>query len=735
MPRGGQPPPWPLHPLRTSSLSSLSADAAPCSSSSGRDDLKAECDGAQGEGQDCVRGWEGDGGSAVDRLPAFASNMRAACTGSTGLQEAEDSCYSKRLTTSMSPMPGSVGASLAGIEPEEENASGCLSCLPSRWGNRSHIRGARSSASKCEESGESCQSSRPCGDSRSEGRRKSFWARETRGEGQDVSDHSNTVGSPSKGIAGRLRDLEEGLRSLAVSHSHLKLDHGSKLEELEAAFAKFLQTAHGSDQEVQIGDEAATPKESATEAAMRQEIIDLKMQLASVRDETRQWMAALETKWSMVSAFESRWRMVASTAQAAHLAAQDAGMQAAAAHERVEHALQRDPVDPAVTSSSKMLRLASPSTRPLDAGLERGEIGSHSVLKSGRLLSAHSTPRVLPVSTPKSAHGIAKEPARNGAALLTHSLEGESGAQVCGCETGVMQGQQEERLDEDVPATRKTAPDAARDGRSPRRDVELSSEIGRGEKAGGTAGRKGRWRQNGKLRSETAKGGKDATLQGTSLPRAGDNAAYVDALVYEAVLNTAVEVDACRHEQVIDDIIRDLHLDSRKGEEDEGSRRPRGAGGDDDGLPKVAGVIEGLQVERDDQVGVDEAFQDSRQEEDGQGGTDGVGVSAEDGAEDPSPSRPPAVIPEHGIGLSVASPLPMGQDPLTNSSDQPDNHADTHERAPFKDLANHPYLPGKPSLGGTPALRRWCCIAFHLSFLCLLAYPDLNRGSVAPSCR
>ena len=321
MPGSRPPPPWPLHPIRTTSLASLGlGDDAALRSGVGATDANMEGGGVRGEGYGQVHGpgSHASPGSGIDQMPTFASNMRAAFgAGSTGLVEAEDSCYSKRWTASMSPTQG--GASLACVEPEADDAARCFACLPRlRWGNRAHNAGARTNASDSEEGGDSCQAGRTCGDSRSEGRRRSFWAREERGEGQEDLDRSQRdMESPTKasGIARRLRELEEGLRSLAVSHSHLKLEHGGKLDELEAAFARVLETARGNKEDVRIGEERRVRSETATEAALRQEIIDVKAQLAHARDETQKQMAALEAKWSMVSAFESRWSMVASTAQ------------------------------------------------------------------------------------------------------------------------------------------------------------------------------------------------------------------------------------------------------------------------------------------------------------------------------------------------------------------------------------------------------------------------------------
>ena len=298
---------------------------------------------------------------------------------------------------------------------------------------------------------------------------------------------------------------------------------------------------------------------------------------------------------------------------------------------------------------------------------------------------------------------MAKESSLNGPSRLARSLHDDTAARQYGEAAGPQEGRGQRMGD--APGACVIAPEVTGDDRSGRHDAEASSGT-EGGKASGSQGRRGAWGQRGKSKSKAVKaeqgvpGGKDL------MP--ADSVACVDALVYEAVLNEAVEVDEAGHAQVIDDIIRDLRLDSRKGEEDGGAGRQFGcddAAGSDDGLPKVAGIIEGLQVERDDIAEIDADVED-KEEEEGAGGSNGGGMSAE-GVEDVSPSKTPTVIPGHGMDLSVASPLPMGEGPLSSRSDQRSNNK-SDARTPFKDSdrANHPNVAAKPLSGGAPALRR-----------------------------
>ena len=299
---------------------------------------------------------------------------------------------------------------------------------------------------------------------------------------------------------------------------------------------------------------------------------------------------------------------------------------------------------------------------------------------------------------------MTKESSLNGPSRLARSLHDDTAARQYGEAAGPQEGKGQRM--EDAPEACAIAPQVTGNDRSGRHDAEASSGTERG-KASGSQGKRGAWGQRAKSKSKAVKaekgvpGGKDLM--------AADSVACVDALVYEAVLNEAVEVDEAEHAQVIDDIIRDMRLDSQKGEEDGGAGRQFGPGAacSDDGLPKVAGIIEGLRVERDDIADIDEDVEDKKEEE-GTGGSNGGGMSAEGvGVEDASPSKTPTVIPNHGMDLSVASPLPMGEGPLSSRSDQCSNNK-SDARTPFKDSdrANHPNVAAKPLSGGAPALRR-----------------------------
>jgi len=547
-----RPRPWPLHPLPALDTVGRSAAAA-----------------GDGVMPDDARGPAGVGsGGSAGGLSTFASKMREqhsrglsafgpASPGSPEPPGTEDSCYSKRLSASTSLAPG---ADLVSAEPEEDTAPRCFACLP-KWGARK----ARSRSYEAGDSSDSqCPRGRSCGESRSEGRRRSFWGHEeghsAHGDGEDGPDPVINVpgsASPTKGLSGRLRDLEEGLRSLAVSHSHLKLEHGGKLDELEGALARVVHGAREEDERSKSSDAmtrsphvqgAALPP--TVEAALRQELMEVKAELESAREETQKRMMALEAKWSLVSEFESKWRLVAPTVQAAHLAAQDAGMQAAAAHESAQQALQRDPIDAAgATSSSKMLRLAaSPAPRPLNAAAppnaaapERGDAGTCSVLKSGRLQSAHGTPtpRVLPVSTPKAALSLALASSRNGGTSASPAADdARPNAEDASSASELLAVQQWS-----VPE--QGGEDAGRGAAGSCNGVEQDpadsrrhgkGAWGRGSK--GTSGKKKTARKIGRGGGTGGEGGAaaDAALQAES----------VDALLYEAVLNDPVHVAAAQ---------------------------------------------------------------------------------------------------------------------------------------------------------------------------------------------
>ena len=218
------------------------------------------------------------------------------------------------------------------LQPEETQSS-CLSCLP--WSRRRGASGGRERTERCLSPG-SCDSSSRAGvgsrgESREEGRKKSWWGHDLEKAGVFSGDFNGIFGevergdeeggmgsaqcspSPSKTVVGRLRALEEGLRSLAVSHSHLKLDHQDKLEQLDAAIQQVARARGEGRCEPAVGRDVVEAVDDDTgeegrrgkgEEDWRRQVTDLKAQLQNERDgtlaiitEAQKRLQALENKW------------------------------------------------------------------------------------------------------------------------------------------------------------------------------------------------------------------------------------------------------------------------------------------------------------------------------------------------------------------------------------------------------------------------------------------------------
>ena len=357
------PPPWPLHPLPVRT--------------DGVDESAASCTDAADYGD---RSLPPFATLLRNSTPNLAAAVRASAeTDAVERSAGDECCLSTGVPARISAQYDSASPPTSHTALDEVDAS--CSCLP--W----HRRG----------------SSTATGNTRS-ARREESRARGWRSKKQENGTEGLQQEMKEGDEAGRVRALEQGLRALAVSHSHLKLDSSAHFTALRASINKVEEDVRKSES----GEGSAAEETDRLRAEVLALTRKVQVQASQVETIQREHQAAqgrigaLEDQVRALSAIEKK-------CNAAHLAAQDAGMRAAAALDAQESAIecqhwQREDLALLIHETVAQLLSAS-SNDDLGAG-DRGhkpkrEHLSDATGASGmRTTCPNRTPRVLAVSTP-----------------------------------------------------------------------------------------------------------------------------------------------------------------------------------------------------------------------------------------------------------------------------------------------------------------------------------------------
>ena len=358
------PPPWPLHPL------------------------PVRTDGVDESAASVQNSIDGD-----RSLPPFATLLRnstpnlavavraSAETDAVERSAGDECCLSSGVPARTCARSDSASPPTSHTALDEVDA-GC-SCVPWRGRGSSTATGNTRSARREE--------------SRARGWRSNGWKQENGVEGLPKEMKEGDE-------AGRVRALEQGLRALAVSHSHLKLDSSARFTALQASIDKVEEDVRQSES----GEGSAAEETDWLRAQVLALTRKLQVQASQVEAMQRERQAAqgrigaLEDQVRALSAIEKK-------CNAAHLAAQDAGMRAAAALDAQESAVEcqhwrRE--DLTLLIHETVAHLLSASSNDDQCGGDRGHKPKREHLSDAtgasemRMTCPNRTPRVLAVSTP-----------------------------------------------------------------------------------------------------------------------------------------------------------------------------------------------------------------------------------------------------------------------------------------------------------------------------------------------